>query len=29
MRKREAEAHANKVGGTLVTYEQAWGSFSS
>ena len=29
LRKREAEAYAKKVGGTLVTYEQAWGSFSS
>ncbi len=29
LRKREAEAHAKKVGGTLVTYDQAWGSFSS
>jgi NitT/TauT family transport system substrate-binding protein len=29
MRKREAEAYAKTVGGRLVTYEQAWGSFSS
>jgi NitT/TauT family transport system substrate-binding protein len=29
MRKREAEAHAKKAGGGLVTYEQAWGAFSS
>lgn len=29
MRKREAEAYAKTVGGTLVTYEQAWSSFSS
>jgi NitT/TauT family transport system substrate-binding protein len=29
MRKREAEAYAKTVGGTLVTYDQAWGSFSS
>jgi NitT/TauT family transport system substrate-binding protein len=29
LRKREAEAYAKKVGGTLVTYDQAWGSFSS
>jgi NitT/TauT family transport system substrate-binding protein len=29
MRKREAEAFAKKSGGTLVTYDQAWGSFSS
>ena len=24
MRKREAEAHAAKVGGTVITYDQAW-----
>ena len=29
MRKREAEAHAAKVGGTVITYDQAWGTFSS
>jgi hypothetical protein len=29
MRKREAEAYAKTVGGTLVTYEQAWNSFAS
>ena len=29
LRKREAEAYAKKVGGTVVTYDQAWGSFSS
>ncbi|ARQ02728.1 ABC transporter substrate-binding protein [Pseudorhodoplanes sinuspersici] len=29
LRKREAEAHAKKVDGTIVTYEEAWGSFSS
>jgi NitT/TauT family transport system substrate-binding protein len=29
LRKREAEAHAKKVGGTVVTYDDAWGSFSS
>jgi NitT/TauT family transport system substrate-binding protein len=29
LRKREAEAYAKKVGGSLVTYDQAWGSFSS
>ena len=29
MRKREAEAYAKTVGGALVTYEQAWSSFSS
>jgi NitT/TauT family transport system substrate-binding protein len=29
LRKREAEAHAAKVGGTVVTYDQAWGTFSS
>ena len=29
MRKREAEAYAKTVNGTLVTYEQAWSSFSS
>jgi sulfonate transport system substrate-binding protein len=29
MRKREAEAYAKKVGGALVTYEQAWNSFAS
>jgi NitT/TauT family transport system substrate-binding protein len=29
MRKREAEAFAKRSGGTLVTYDQAWGSFSS
>jgi NitT/TauT family transport system substrate-binding protein len=29
LRKREAEAYAKTVGGTLVTYEQAWSSFSS
>ncbi len=29
LRKREAEAFAKKVGGTVVTFEQAWGSFSS
>jgi NitT/TauT family transport system substrate-binding protein len=29
LRKREAEAYAKTVGGTLVTYDQAWGSFSS
>jgi NitT/TauT family transport system substrate-binding protein len=29
MRKGEAEAYAKTVGGALVTYEQAWSSFSS
>jgi NitT/TauT family transport system substrate-binding protein len=29
MRKREAEAFAKTVGGKLVTYDDAWGSFSS
>ena len=29
LRKREAEAFAKKVGGTVVTFDQAWGSFSS
>jgi NitT/TauT family transport system substrate-binding protein len=29
LRKREAEAHAKKVGGVVVSYEDAWGSFSS
>lgn len=29
LRKREAEAHAKKVGGAVVTFEDAWGSFSS
>lgn len=29
LRKREAEAHAKKVGGTVVSYDDAWGSFSS
>jgi NitT/TauT family transport system substrate-binding protein len=29
MRKREAEAYAKTVGGKLVTYDDAWGSFSS
>jgi NitT/TauT family transport system substrate-binding protein len=29
LRKREAEAHAKKAGGVVVTYEDAWGSFSS
>jgi len=29
MRKREAEAHAKKAGGGLVTYEEAWGAFSA
>jgi len=29
LRKREAEAYARKVGGTVVTFDQAWGSFSS
>jgi NitT/TauT family transport system substrate-binding protein len=29
LRKREAEAYAKKVGGAVVTYDQAWGSFSS
>ena len=29
LRKREAEAHAKKVDGKIVTYEEAWGSFSS
>src|SRR5271165_1901675 len=29
MRKGEAEAYAKKVGGTVVTYDRAWGSFSS
>jgi sulfonate transport system substrate-binding protein len=29
MRKREAEAYAKTVGGTLVTYEQAWSAFAS
>jgi NitT/TauT family transport system substrate-binding protein len=29
LRKREADAHAKKVGGTVVTYDEAWGSFSS
>jgi NitT/TauT family transport system substrate-binding protein len=29
LRKREAEAHAKKVGGIVVTYDDAWGSFSS
>lgn len=29
LRKREAEAYAKKVDGKLVTYDQAWGSFSS
>ena len=29
LRKREAEAFAKKSGGTVVTFDQAWGSFSS
>jgi len=29
MRKREAEAYAKTVDGKLVTYDDAWGSFSS
>jgi NitT/TauT family transport system substrate-binding protein len=29
MRKREAEAYAKTVGGALVTYDDAWSSFSS
>ena len=29
MRKREAEARAQKVGGKIVTYDDAWGAFSS
>jgi len=29
LRKREAEAHAKKVGGTVISYDEAWGSFSS
>jgi NitT/TauT family transport system substrate-binding protein len=29
LRKREAEAHAKKVGGTLISFDDAWGSFSS
>lgn len=29
LRKREAEAYAKKAGGTVVTYDQAWGTFSS
>ncbi len=29
LRKREAEAYAKKVGGALVSFDQAWGSFSS
>ena len=29
LRKREAEAYAKKVGGDVITYEQAWGSFAS
>ena len=29
LRKREAEAFAKKSSGTVVTYDQAWGSFSS
>jgi NitT/TauT family transport system substrate-binding protein len=29
LRKREAEVYAKKVGGTVVTFDQAWGSFSS
>ena len=29
LRKREAEVYAKKVGGTVVTFDQAWSSFSS
>ena len=29
LRKREAEAYSKKVGGSVVTFDQAWGSFSS
>jgi NitT/TauT family transport system substrate-binding protein len=29
LRKREAEAFAKKSGGAVVTYQQAWGAFSS
>lgn len=29
LRKREAEAFAKKSGGAVVTYQQAWGTFSS
>ncbi len=29
LRKREAEAFAKKSGGSVVTFDQAWGSFSS
>jgi NitT/TauT family transport system substrate-binding protein len=29
LRKREAEAFATKNGGTVVTYDQAWGAFQS
>ena len=29
LRKPEAEAYAHKVGGTVLTFEQAWNSFAS
>jgi NitT/TauT family transport system substrate-binding protein len=29
LRKPEADAYAKKVGGTVMTYDQAWGSFAS